>query len=59
MDDFLTGYYGAAGKYIREYIDLMHDTMEETGASLNIFGRPWDQRDTFLDDRDRSQEDLT
>jgi hypothetical protein len=48
MDDFLIGYYGAAGKHIRAYIDLMHDTMEETGASLNIFGRPWDQRNTFL-----------
>ena len=48
IDDFLNGYYGAAGTYIREYIDLMHNTMEETGASLNIFGRPWDQRNTFL-----------
>jgi hypothetical protein len=48
MDDFLNGYYGAAGKHIRAYIDLMHDTMEETGASLSIFGRPWDNRDTFL-----------
>jgi len=48
MDDFLNGYYGAAGTYIREYIDLMHDTMEETGATLNIFGRPWDQKNTFL-----------
>ncbi len=26
----------------------MHDTMEETGATLNIFGRPWDNRNTFL-----------
>jgi len=48
IDDFLNGYYGAAGKHIHEYIDLMHDTMEETGASLSIFGRPWDQRNTFL-----------
>ncbi len=48
IDDFLNGYYGAAGKYIREYIDLMHDTMESTGAPLSIFGRPWDNRNTFL-----------
>lgn len=48
MDDFLNGYYGAAGKHIRAYIDLMHDTMEETGATLSIFGRPWDNRDSFL-----------
>jgi len=48
IDDFVNGYYGAAGTYIREYIDLMHDSMEKTGASLNIFGRPWDNRNTFL-----------
>lgn len=48
IDDFLEGYYGLAGKYIREYIDLMHDTMEKTDAKLSIFGRPWDNRNTFL-----------
>uniref|UniRef100_UPI0032171898 DUF4838 domain-containing protein n=1 Tax=uncultured Draconibacterium sp. TaxID=1573823 RepID=UPI0032171898 len=48
IDDFVNGYYGSAGKYIREYIDLMHDTMEQTGAKLSIFGRPWDNRNTFL-----------
>ncbi len=48
IDDFLNGYYGAAGKYIREYIDLMHDSMEKTNAQLSIFGSPWDNRETFL-----------
>ncbi|MCG8308734.1 MAG: DUF4838 domain-containing protein [Cytophagales bacterium] len=48
IDDFVNGYYGAAGKYVRKYIDLMHDTMEQTGAKLSIFGRPWDNRNTFL-----------
>jgi hypothetical protein len=48
IDDFLEGYYGEAGKYIRQYIDLMHDTMEKTNASLSIFGSPWDNRETFL-----------
>ncbi|MFT7161689.1 MAG: hypothetical protein ACI9GZ_002876 [Bacteroidia bacterium] len=48
IDDFLNGYYGPAGKHIREYIDLMHDTMEKTGGKLSIFGRPWDNRNTFL-----------
>lgn len=48
IDDFLNGYYGKAGKYIREYIDLMHDTMAATGAKLSIFGCPWDNRNTFL-----------
>ncbi len=48
IDDFVNGYYGAAGPAIREYIDLMHDSMQETGAKLSIFGRPWDNRETFL-----------
>ena len=48
IDDFVYGYYGPAGKFIREYINLMHDTMEATHAKLNIFGRPWDNKDTFL-----------
>lgn len=28
---FLTGYYGAAGIHIRNYIDLLHDNLELTG----------------------------
>jgi len=48
IDDFLTGYYGEAGKYIREYIDLMHDELEASDAKLSIFGTPWDNRETFL-----------
>lgn len=48
IDDFVNGYYGPAGKYIRQYIDLLHNSMEATKAKLSIFGRPWDNRDTFL-----------
>ena len=48
MDDFLNGYYGAAGKYVRQYIDLMHDSLEENEGRLSIFGSPWDNRETFL-----------
>jgi len=48
IDDFLTGYYGAAGKYVREYIDLMHNELEKSEAHLSIFGSPWDNRETFL-----------
>jgi hypothetical protein len=48
IDDFLTGYYGSAGIYVRQYIDLMHDALEKTDASLSIFGSPWDNRETFL-----------
>ncbi|HUT23291.1 MAG TPA: DUF4838 domain-containing protein [Sumerlaeia bacterium] len=40
MDDFLKGYYEDAAPYIREYIDLMHDALEESGETLGIFGNP-------------------
>jgi hypothetical protein len=48
MNDFLNGYYGAAGKDIRAYIDLLHDEMERTEAKLSIFGKPSEAMETFL-----------
>jgi hypothetical protein len=48
MDDFLGGYYGAAGPLIREYVDLMHDALEESGESLEIFGNPASPIDGYL-----------
>ena len=48
MEDFLNGYYGAAGKHVRQYIDLMHNSLEENEGRLSIFGSPWDNRETFL-----------
>ncbi|MFH1567598.1 MAG: DUF4838 domain-containing protein [Gemmatimonadota bacterium] len=40
MDDFLNGYYGAAGPFLRAYIDRMHDVLEASGEPLSIFGNP-------------------
>jgi hypothetical protein len=48
MDDFLTGYYGPAGKRIRKYIDTMHDALEQTDGSLGIYGYPYDGIKTYL-----------
>jgi hypothetical protein len=48
MDDFLNGYYGKGGKYIRNYIDDIHDELELSGQSLNIFGHPSDAAQTWL-----------
>ena len=48
MDDFLGGYYGAAGKYIRRYIDLMHDALAKSGKQLGIYGYPYDAIDGYL-----------
>ncbi len=48
MDGFLNGYYGPAGPYIREYIDLMHEALDESGAGLWIFGGPADHPGGYL-----------
>ncbi len=48
IDDFVKGYYGSAGKYIRQYIDTMHDALEQSGGDLGIYGYPFDGIDTYL-----------
>lgn len=50
MNDFLTGFHGPAGVYIREYIDILHDEMEKSEAPLQIFGKPADAMETYLSD---------
>jgi hypothetical protein len=48
MDDFLNGYYGAAGPHIRRYIDRMHDALAQSGGGLACFGNPYDAIGTYL-----------
>jgi hypothetical protein len=48
MNDFLFGYYGAAGKPIREYIDMMREELLKGGKPLRIFGSPNEAADTYL-----------
>ncbi|MFI5192653.1 MAG: DUF4838 domain-containing protein [Chitinophagales bacterium] len=48
MDDFLNGYYGAAGPYIRQYIDALHSSLLKSGMRLDIFGDPIDAKEAFL-----------
>jgi len=48
LNDFLTGYYGPAGKPIRKYIDLTHEALARSGKALRIFGNPQDHRDGYL-----------
>jgi hypothetical protein len=48
MDDYLNGYYGQAGPYIREYIDKMRESLLSSGFKLNIFGSPEDAKDAYL-----------
>ena len=48
MEDYLTGYYGEAGPYIRQYIDKMRESLISSGFQLNIFGSPEDAKDAYL-----------
>ncbi len=51
MQDFLTGYYGNASKKIKEYIDLIHNNnMEHSDYKMSIFGKPIEEKDSFLSD---------
>jgi hypothetical protein len=40
MDDFLEGYYGRAGRFIRRYIDALAEAVDRTGARLDIYEPP-------------------
>ena len=42
MDDFYHGYYGEAGRYVKEIIDTMTATLVRSGQTLNIYGYPID-----------------
>ncbi len=48
IDDFVYGYYGNAGQYIRQYIDTMRYSLLESGHQLEIYGSPEEARDTYL-----------
>lgn len=48
MHEFLTGYYGAAGEFIHQYIDRMRESLLSSGFKLNIFGSPEDAKDAYL-----------
>jgi hypothetical protein len=37
IDEFLTGYYGAAAEPIRQYINLLHDRVEKENIHVNIW----------------------
>jgi hypothetical protein len=50
MDDFFTGYYGNAGKIIREYSDLLQKMMIKSGEKLIIYGTPIEEKNIFLSD---------
>ncbi|MBK8881548.1 MAG: DUF4838 domain-containing protein [Bacteroidales bacterium] len=48
INDFLNGYYGSAGKYIRKYIDEMREALISSDQPLKIFGSPIDASAGYL-----------
>ncbi|MBS1800236.1 MAG: DUF4838 domain-containing protein [Acidobacteria bacterium] len=48
IDEYLSGYYGQAAPYIRQYIDRMRESLLSSGFKLNIFGSPEDAKDAYL-----------
>jgi hypothetical protein len=48
MNDFLNGYYGKAGPFIRKYIDALRGALERTGAKLDIYEPPAVHAGDFL-----------
>ncbi|MDP4189910.1 MAG: DUF4838 domain-containing protein [Bacteroidota bacterium] len=48
MNDFLTGYYGKAGKYIKQYITLMKDELLKSKANLWIYANPVESMQNYL-----------
>ena len=48
INDFLKGYYGAAGPYIGQYIDTMRQSLLKNDFKLEIFGDPRDAMNNYL-----------
>jgi len=48
ITDFTNGYYGAAGKYIKQYITEMRDALLKSDFRLDIFGSPESAKDSYL-----------
>jgi hypothetical protein len=48
MDDFLNGYYGKAGPFLRKYIDALRAALERTGARLDIYEPPTAHAEDYL-----------
>ena len=47
-NDFLNGYYGEAGMYIGQYIDVLHDASEFYGGKLHHHIDPLNHTDGYL-----------
>ena len=52
-DEFLDGFYGAAAKSIRAYIDLLHDHVERNNIHVNIWAMPDNSMANWVDNPTR------
>ncbi|MES3017928.1 MAG: DUF4838 domain-containing protein [Bacteroidota bacterium] len=48
ISDFVNGYFGAAGSFIKQYLYSMQASLLKSGMKLNIFGDPIDAKEAFL-----------
>ena len=48
MADFYQGYYGGAGRYVKEIIDTMTAALISSSQTLDIYGYPIDGADGYL-----------
>ena len=48
LTDFVNGYYGAAGPFIKEYITTIHKELEKKDFFLFLYGDPSQAFDAFL-----------
>jgi hypothetical protein len=48
LNNFLAGYFGAAGKWIRKYIDDMTGSIVASGKPLLIYSTPVEETNSFL-----------
>jgi hypothetical protein len=57
-NDFLNGFYGEAGPFVKEYIDLLTQYQENTDRYLDIYTDPVQNRNSFLTPEAMNQYDL-
>ncbi len=48
MNDFLAGFYGRAAPYIRKYIEVMENSLRDSGEDLGIYGYPLPSEHGYL-----------
>lgn len=51
-NDFLTGYYGKAAKWIKQYQDQLFKRLTMSGDGLDIYGHPTAHQNSFLSEQD-------